>query len=78
MKTATAQTASGFANILFATDFSSAAAHALPYVKGIAKHYDANLVAFHLRPPAVNIMTEPSSWPKDIEAAKAEDEGHRR
>jgi nucleotide-binding universal stress UspA family protein len=75
--TATAETASGFANILFATDFSSAAAHAIPYVKGIAKHYDANLVAFHLRPPAVNIMTEPSSWPKDIEAAKAEDEGHR-
>jgi nucleotide-binding universal stress UspA family protein len=79
MKTATAsaQVAASFRNILFATDFSPAAAHAIPYVKRIAKHYDANLVAYHVRPPAVNIMTDPSIWPKDIEAAKVENESHR-
>jgi nucleotide-binding universal stress UspA family protein len=63
MKTATARTAVSFRNILFATDFSSAAAHAIPYVKRIAKHYDANLVALHVRPPVVNPMTEPAYWP---------------
>ena len=79
MKTATAsaRVAASFRNILFATDFSPAAAHAIPYVKRIAKHYDANLVAYHVRPPAVNIMTDPSIWPKDIEAAKIENESHR-
>jgi hypothetical protein len=45
MKTAASRTVVGFRNILFATDFSSVAAHAIPYVKRIAKHYDANLVA---------------------------------
>ena len=63
MKTATARTAASFRNILFATDFSPAAAHAIPYVKRIAKHYDANLVALHVRPPVVNPMTEPAYWP---------------
>ena len=63
MKSATAKTAVGFRNILFATDFSTAAAHAIPYVKRIAKHYDANLVALHVRPPMVNPMTQPAYWP---------------
>lgn len=78
MKAATAKTAVGFRNILFATDFSVAAANAIPYVKQIAKHYDANLVVLHACPPVVNPMTEPASWPTDIEAAKAENETHRR
>ncbi len=77
MKTATARTAVRFRNILFATDFSAAAASAIPYVKQIVKHYDADLVALHVRPPVVNPMTEPASWPTDIEAAKAENEKHR-
>jgi nucleotide-binding universal stress UspA family protein len=77
MKTATARTGIRFRNILFATDFSAAAAHAIPYVKQIAKHFDADLVALHVRPPLVNPMTEPASWPTDIEAAKAENEKHR-
>ena len=76
MKTATARTAVGFRNILFATDFSSAAAHAIPYVKRIAKHYDANLVALHVRPPAVNPMTQPASWP-DEETIRKENEEYR-
>lgn len=74
MKAATARSAIGFRNILFATDFSSAAAQAIPYVKKIARHYDAALVALHVRPPVVNPMTEPATWPVYVEAAKAQDE----
>jgi nucleotide-binding universal stress UspA family protein len=77
MKTATARTAVRFRNILFATDFSAAAAQAIPYVKKIAKNYDADLVALHVRPPVVNPMTEPGTWPIDVEAAKAQDDQHR-
>ena len=77
MKTATAKAAIGFRNILFATDFSPAAARAIPYVKKIAKHYDAALVALHVRTPVVNPMTEPATWPIYLEAAKAQDERHR-
>jgi nucleotide-binding universal stress UspA family protein len=73
MKTATARTSAGFCNILFATDFSSASAHAIPYVKRIAKHYDANLVALHVRPPVVSPMTEPAYWP-DEETIRKENE----
>lgn len=77
MKTATARTAVRFRNILFATDFSAAAANAIPYVKKIAKNYDADLLALHVRPPVVNPMTEPGTWPVNIEAAKAQDDQHR-
>ena len=59
MKTATARTAVQLRNIVFATDFSPAATQAIPYVKKIAKHYDADLVTLHVRPPVVNPMTEP-------------------
>jgi nucleotide-binding universal stress UspA family protein len=78
MKAATAKTAAGFRNILFATDFSEAAAHAIPYVKNIAKHYEANLVAFHVRPPIVNPMTPPGAWEFNVEAAKVQDLQHRQ
>jgi len=44
MKAATARTAAGFQNILFATDFSDASARAIPHIKEMAKHYEANLV----------------------------------
>jgi nucleotide-binding universal stress UspA family protein len=77
MITAAARTAVRFRNILFATDFSPAAAQAIPYVKKIAKHYDADLVALYVRPPVVNPMTEPGTWPTDIESAKAENDKHR-
>lgn len=76
MKTATARTAVGFRNILFATDFSPAAAHAVPYIKRIAKHYDANLVALHVRPVPVNPMTQPAYWP-DKETIRKENEEYR-
>jgi nucleotide-binding universal stress UspA family protein len=78
MKAATAKTAVGFRNILFATDFSPAAAQAAPYVKKIAKHYNADLVTLYVRPPVVNAMMEPATWPIDVEAAKAQDESCRK
>ena len=71
MKAAIARTRTRFENILFATDFSTAAAHAVPYIKKIAKHYQSNLVALHVRPPVVNPMTMPATW-------KAQDEEHRK
>lgn len=77
MNTATARTQATFRNILFATDFSEAAAHAIPYVKKIAELFNANLVALYVRPPVVNPMTPPGTWANDIEVAKAEDERER-
>ena len=76
MKIAPARDAVGFRNILFATDFSFAAAHAIPYVKRIAKRYDANLVALHVRPPAVDPMAQPAYWP-DEETIRKENEGYQ-
>jgi nucleotide-binding universal stress UspA family protein len=77
MKAATAKTRTRFENILFATDFSPAAAHAIPFVKKLARHFQSYLVAFHVRPPVVNPMTQPANWTFDIEAAKAIDQQHR-
>ena len=54
MKAATAKTRTRFENILFATDFSPAAAHAIPFVKAVAHHFQSNLVVLHVKPPVVN------------------------
>src|SRR5215470_5081256 len=77
MKAATAKTRTRFENILFATDFSASAAHAIPFIKKIARHFESNLVALHVRPPVINPMTQPGSWPTDIQAAKEFDKKHR-
>ncbi len=82
MKTATASAATvraaiAFKNILFATDFSPAAAHAIPYVQKIARHYEAKLAALHVRTPVLNPMTEPATWDVYLKAAQAEDDQHR-
>ena len=76
MKATTAKTRAQFKTILFATDFSTAAAQALPYVKKIAEHFESNLVALHVRPPVAHAGTEMGTWPDDLEAAKAIDEKH--
>jgi nucleotide-binding universal stress UspA family protein len=78
VKNASARTGIRFQNILFATDLSPTAARAIPYVKSLAKHYEANLVTLHVRPPAVNPMTQPATWPIDIEATKEVDDRHRK
>lgn len=77
MKAATAKTRTKFQNILFATDFSPAAAHAIPFIKKIARHFESRLVALHVKPPVVNPMTQPGTWPVDLEAAKVFDKEHR-
>jgi nucleotide-binding universal stress UspA family protein len=77
VNTATSRAQVRFRNILFATDFSQAAAQAIPYVKKIAEHYDADLLTLHVRPPIVNPMTEPITWAADIDAAKAQDDEDR-
>jgi nucleotide-binding universal stress UspA family protein len=77
MKTATAKTAVGFRNILFATDFSAASALAIPYVKRIAIHYEANLVVLNVHTPVVNPMTPPETWAAAEAAEQARDEQHR-
>jgi nucleotide-binding universal stress UspA family protein len=77
MKPATAKTAVGFRNILYATDFSIAAANAIPYVKRITKHYEAHLVALHVHPPVVNPMTPPETWAADVETQEAQDRWSR-
>jgi nucleotide-binding universal stress UspA family protein len=77
MKAATARTAVRFRNILFATDFSPPAAQAIPYVKKIAKHYDADLVALHVQQPLLNPTLPPRGWTSEVEAAKAQNHQHR-
>ena len=65
-------------NVLFATDLSDAASAAIPYAKEIAKRYEAHLFVLHVRPPVVNPMTPPQTWVNIEEAAKIEDERHRK
>lgn len=78
MPTAAVATHTRFEYILFATDFSDAAAQAIPYVKNIAKHYQSNIVALHVRPPLVNPMTQLSTWPIDVEAVRNMDADFRQ
>lgn len=77
MNTAATRTQVRFRHVLFATDFSQAAAQAIPYIKKIAEHYDANLLTLHVRPPVVNPMAEPITWAADIDVAKAQDDEDR-
>jgi hypothetical protein len=51
---------------------------AIPIVKAIAKSYESNLVALHVRGPIVNPMTPPAAWPMVLEAEKQKDEQCRR
>jgi nucleotide-binding universal stress UspA family protein len=65
-------------NILFATDFSSAAGVAIPYAAALVKRYGAKLHILHVRPPIVNPMTPPATWRAAEEAAKIEAEQQTR
>ena len=78
MNTVPAESAVGFRHILFATDFSPAAAQAIPYVKTLAKYYEADLVVLHVRNPILSPMAEPAAYDIYLEAMKAEDERHRK
>lgn len=66
-----------FKNILFATDFSSAAGAALPFAADLARRYGADLYALHVRLPAANPLVSPVAWRSLEEAAEIENEQHR-
>ena len=50
-------------NILFATDFSDAAAAALPFAAQIAKSFGAKLFAVHAKTPENYALPTPEVWP---------------
>jgi nucleotide-binding universal stress UspA family protein len=50
-----------FRNILFATDFSTAASSAMPYAAGFTKSFGAKLYAMHVKEPA-NYALPPEMW----------------
>jgi len=77
MKTLEAGTRIQLKNILFTTDFSAAAAAALPYAGALAKRFGAKLFALHVRTPVINPMTPPEGWPA-LERAAAEEELERK
>ena len=59
-------------NILFPTDFSSAANAALPYAAEIARRYGAKLYTVHVLPSDTYAMTPPETWPTSIEGVMRE------
>ncbi len=75
--TATTKTRIRFDNILYATYFSTSAENAMPFAKKIARHFNSNIIAFHVKPPVVNPMTEPVTWPTLLEAAQAVEKEER-
>jgi len=79
MKTATVMSPvrTRFENILYATDFSAAAAHTIPFVKKFARHFNSKLVALHVRPPVLVAGRLTGDWAVDIEATETMDENHR-
>jgi nucleotide-binding universal stress UspA family protein len=64
-------------NVLFPTDFSSAADAAIPYATEIVRRFGARLHALHVRPPVINPMTEPAAWPVLERAAMADADAER-
>ena len=65
-------------NVLFPTDFSAAGDAAIPYAAELARRFGARLHTLHVRPPVINPMTEPASWPVLERAAMAEAEAQRQ
>jgi nucleotide-binding universal stress UspA family protein len=78
MKTLDTTTRIQVKNVLFLTDFSPAAAAALPYAAEVTKRFDAKLYALHVTPPVINPMSEPSGWPAMEKAAKVQSDLHRQ
>jgi nucleotide-binding universal stress UspA family protein len=72
MKTLDTRTRIDIKNVLVTTDFSPAGSSALPYAAEIAKRFGAKLYALHVRPIAINPMTQPGTWQALEDAAQAE------
>ena len=77
MKAVSARARVQLRNVLFTTDFSQAAAAAMPYAQEVVTRYGAGLFVLHVRPPVVNPMTPPASWSATVEAARVEEEKQR-
>ena len=65
-------------NVLFPTDFSPAGDAAIPYAAEIVRRFGAKLHVLHVRPPVINPMTEPASWPVLERAAQEEAAAQRQ
>lgn len=57
-------------NILYPTDFSSAAASALPFTLDIAKMFGSRVMAVHVRTPEAVTLTPPLAFPYQTEWAQ--------
>ena len=68
MKAMRAVTLVGLKNILICTDFSQAAADAFPYAAELARHFDAKLEVWHVRPPDLHSFVPPQEWNAVTEA----------
>src|SRR5215468_11042057 len=68
MKAVAAQTRIQLKNILYATDFSHAAATAMPFAAELARHFGAKLFAVHAKTPENYALPTTEIWP----AANAE------
>jgi nucleotide-binding universal stress UspA family protein len=77
METLDTRTRIQLTNILFLTDFSPAAAAAVPYAAEVVKRFGARLHALHVQTPIINPMTEPATWAALEKAAEAEAEMQR-
>jgi nucleotide-binding universal stress UspA family protein len=65
-------------DVLFPTDFSQAGDAVIPFAAEIVRRFGAKLHVLHVRPPLVNPMTEPATWPVLENAARAEAEAQRQ
>jgi nucleotide-binding universal stress UspA family protein len=74
MKTAESRTRIQLSNILFATDFSTAADAAIPYASAIAKRFGAKLHVVHVRPISIGPLMVPGGNHGAAEAAKVDAE----
>ncbi|HEY6386038.1 MAG TPA: universal stress protein [Candidatus Acidoferrum sp.] len=60
-----------FRNILFATDFSSAANSAMPHAASLARSFDSKLFAMHVKEP-IDYAVPPEMWASAEQACEME------
>ena len=72
MKAAEARERIALKNILFATDFSSAADAAVPVAIQIAQRYGAKVIGLHVNPFDTYTAVAPEAWASMAEAAERE------
>jgi nucleotide-binding universal stress UspA family protein len=78
MKAAQARTKISLKNILFATDFSPAAAAAAPFAIQIARSYEAKVYGVHVNPFENYALAAPEAWSAMAQAAEKETKEHNQ